>query len=310
MNLNEKDSGIVIFDIKEQEERIVSFYGDKERIAYITSEFRSAETINGTVDEFINFSLHFARNGNHLVSCEILSCGIKKYPYNVELLSCFLNCAIDSGDSNEIVKCEDIYTRLREIPLTRYSERAFYSILKYLAEKRTNVRPKEEFLVLQDAHEILDVFKRQYPESEGGYFAQCDFIVDNNAEEIKTILKKAVAKLSSCPKCALKLADILCAQGNYLEACHVIEKCLTSVQTLSNVNKAYVYFLSGICEYGLLMNMDAGNERNEEIKAKIKKIYTVFRISRSDYYNLHSVYKKEIERIIYVIEQQFGVAYS
>jgi len=306
MDLNEKSENV--FNVREQEEKIVSYYGDKERITYIANGFRAAKTINGTSQEFINLSVSFAQNSDHLTACEILECGIEKYPYDVELLSCFLNCAIDSGISTEIEKCKNIYIKLTEVSFSRYTERAFNSVLKYLESKMSFVAPKEGILVKDDAERILDAFRKQYPSNEGSYFAQCDFV--DNEEERKNILKEAVCKLASCSRCALRLADILCDKGDYFEARNAVEKCLRSIQTLSSVNRAYAYYLLGICEYGLLVTMDADYKESKSVKDKVKKIYESFKIAKNDYYNLQSVYRKEIERIVFVIEQQSGIAYT
>jgi tetratricopeptide (TPR) repeat protein len=295
------------FSVKEYEEKIVSHYGDKERIKYFAEEFRSAEIINGTSLDFLHFALSFMQNGDNQTACEVLRCGIKKYPYDAELLACFLSCAIDSGNSDEIKRCKEFHDVLKEIPMERYSERAFNSTLKYLSAKRNFEAPKEYEKIKEEAKELISVFNEIHPSSEGSYFSHCEFL-DRESEKISK-LKEAVSKLSSCPRCALRLADILCDRGEYREADETINRCLNSIQTLSKVNRAYAYYLQGVCKYGILVN-DGIDRSVPNIEETVNKIYESFRIAKSDYFKLQATYRREIDKIIFVLEQQLGIMYS
>ena len=304
----EKESQMPPFNLSEKEEKMNTFLGDKERIVKLAEEFRQSKEIDGTAQEFINLSSAFVRNDDYRTACEILRAGIDRYPFDVDLLACFLDYATDSGVSIEISKCDMYYMKLKEISLTRYSSQALNATLKYLSVVCKNSSQNDFENIKEEAKEILEVFCNLYSNSEDSYFARCNFV--NGDEEKKILLREAVSKFVSCPKCSLKLADILCDQGIYDEACKVLEKCLHSVQALPKVNSAYVYYLFGICKYGSLINNDSSFNDSEALKTSVEKIYEAFRIAKSEHHDLRQSYKKEIEKIIYILEQQTQIAYS
>jgi len=112
---------------------------------------------------------------------------------------------------------------------------------------------------------------------------------------------------------------------------------LRSVQPLSTVKKGYVYYLRGICEYGIFQKREEAEKRkidrnsaginrflnflkknsvdrelrnNEDRKYEVQNIYESFRIAKNEHFDLKSDYIKEIDGIIYVLERQTGIYYS
>jgi len=316
------------FNLSVKEKEAISFYGNPDGLKQLAGEFRTAKTVNGTAQEFIDFSISFRQNEDNITACEILKRGVEFYTNDIELLASYLNCIIDSGIQEEIaVKSKEIYGKIRQNPLEDYSEYVFISVLKYLETEKSRSNELEK--IKAEADKILNVFYKQHPNSEGSYFAHYKLI--SGREQRKDKLREAVNKLSSCSRCALRLADMLCEDGEHSEALKVIEKCLLSVQPLFKVNKAYVYYLRGICEYGVFQKNEKNNvsvnkrhfltffkknredgeqKNNEDKKTEVQNIYESFRIAKNEYFDLKSDYKKEIERIIYVLERQTGVFYS
>jgi len=301
-NLNENEQETILpFNVREEEKNAAQQYENKDYFYSLAEKFYNAKIVNGTAQDFINLSISFKESGDDITACRILERGLDIYNNDIELLACYLDCVIDSGIEKELIECEKFYVKIRENPLESYSENVFNSILKYLVTKISFGYKREA--IKSEAEEILKVFDKQHPNREGSYIAHYKFI--DGREQQKSKLREAVNKLSSCPRCALTLADMLCDEGEYEDACNVIEKCLRSVQSLPMVNRAYAYYLQGICKYGIFQKLDFIEDR----ELKVKEIYDTFRIAASEYYNLKRIHRKEIERIVYVLEQQTEIFY-
>ena len=323
ININEQKVRLP-FNLKEKEKTANESYGDKYKFAEIAEEFCKAEIVNGTAQDFINFSISFSENDDKITACKILRRGLDFYLNDTNLLACFLNCAIDSGIEEEINNCKKFYEKIRTNPLESYTESVFNSVLKYLMTKKTI--DSEFDTIKSEAEKIIKMFDKQYPNSDSSYYAHYEYINEFVHDKKVAIakLEEAVNNLPSCPRCALKLADLLCDEGQYEKACNAIEKCLHSVQSLPNVNSAYVYYLKGVCKYGIFQNRTSYDnnsidkerflffkktkkETNEQI---VKEIYDSFRIAKNEYFNLRHVYRKEIDKIVHVLENQTKIVYS
>jgi len=317
LNENEQET-IKPFDLKKKEAEAISRYGNEDYFDKLAREFCDAKVVNGTAQDFINLSISFKQNGDYITACKILRRGLTFYINDIELLASYLNYAIDSGIKEEIDRCEEFYEKIRKNSLESYSEYIFNSVLKYLMTKKNIDNEPEK---KSEINEILNMFSKQYPNSESSYFANYEFLCF--VDETKSIdkLRDAVKRLSSCPRCALKLADILCDEGNYEEAKRIIvEKCLLSIQTLPNHNIAYVYYLLGVCELGIFQELDLASRKyfmtffkrknDKDRKLKVQEIYKLFEIADGAALDLKPIYKREIKRKIYVLEKQTGIAYS
>jgi len=309
---NSQDETLV-FNVKREEEDAIPQYGNKEYFNDLAERFQNANDVHGTARDFLNFSISFKENDNTIFACKVLKRGLDIYKNDIELLAYYINCAIDGGIRSEIEECKNRYEDLMRNPMESYTVGVFNSILKYLHIKTTLGCDNREKIKMEAEH-ILNAFYRLHPNTEDSYFSDSEFIDGKEQQKLK--LKAAVKKLSSCPRCALKLADMLCEEGDYIGARTIVEKCLRSVQTLPKHNRAYAYYLLGICEFGVFQNhkyflsfINIMNDKNKN--TSIQKIYNAFKIARNSPHNdLRNVYIKEMERIIYTLEQQTGVPFQ
>ena len=302
------------FDIKKAEREAVQNYGVEEFFPEEAKRFRKAKTIHGTAQDFLHYAISFKENDDGVTACEILKRGLDFYQNNLELLAYYLRCAVNSGIMKEIeTECEKRYRKIKENPLNFYSEDIFMAILEYLHNEKTR-NGSQDKKIQSEIEEILDAFYRKFPDREGCYFAHVEYGFAEKADNEKKIkLKEAVNKLPSCPRCALKLADMLCEEGKYEDACDAIDKCLRSVQSFPKINKAFAYYLKGVCKYGVFQNQNLEvKDRGKWEKTIINEIYEAFKFACSGPYanDLRRVHQKEIEGIVYILEKQTEIVFQ
>ena len=269
----------------------------------LANKLLSQEKVYGSEIDFHNFSLNFSKKSAYELACDILDKGLEQFPRSVDLLADYLQTGINC---NRAARCDECYRTLQQIPKIRWTWRGFSFSIDYLLhlssmlneEELNNM--KENMLMLADEYQVL------FPAEEDPYICKAeiyDFFNDRSAT--KSLLQQATTNIVVCPKCSLRLSDMLFEEGAYKDALDVIEKCLyKSIQTQDSVNHGYLYYLSGLCRTVLLLKDGAFQDTK-----KVQEVYHDFAIAQRSGLQ-HGAYLRVMRRQIDILEIRSGVEYT
>ena len=230
----------------------------------------------GDADDFHNFAVSLAKNGLDYLACDIISCGLKYYPKNCDLLSDFLQFGMKCGLRNE---CEICFDTLSKIPKRRYTWRGFSFSIAYLKKLVDECETDQEIDELAGKMlELSDAFLKYLPYDEEAYHSRATVygVLRDSKREVET-LRQGLDTLGSAPRCALQLGDILVDRGEYDSAIQVIQQGISgNNKDQSSVNEAYMYYLLGRAKLGCAEK--AGTPLKE---SDLMEIYTAFNTSLS-----------------------------
>lgn len=270
--------------------------------------FTKQEQFQGTSDDFHNLAVSLARRDEYLLACDVLKCGLTQFR-SCDLLADFLQYSISCSRGTE---AREYFKILMDIPRRRYTWRAFsfaINFLQYLSEQ-----PDGTQFLLQTAPELADLstkgsqlpeerammslvaeFKKYFPSSEEPYRVEaqvCNFMKDEKKE--LAVLRAALSKLKVCPKCALRLGDILFDRGDFKEAAEAIQRAITdSVRTQTAVNVGYLHYLMGLCKIS-----DARKDGRALTSEDADGIYYNFNMAMSEFQSGRDSYREVIKRSV------------
>lgn len=261
------------------------------------------EKVYGSEDDFHNFSLNYCRKDAYDLACDILEKGIEQFPRSVDLLSDYLQVGINC---NRVKQCEKYYNDLFKIPKIRWTWRGFSFSIDYMLFLANSLNEDELTAMKQQMLLLADEYHDLFPVDEDPYICKAD-IYDffNDKKSVKEILTDATNTINVCPKCSLRLSNLLFDEGAYDESLVVLNKCLyQSIQTQDSVNHGYLYYLSGLCKTVLLLKKGDFQDKNA-----VLDIYYDFMIAQNAGLQ-HASYLRVIRRQIDILELHSGVNYN
>ncbi len=277
---------------------------DDKSLYELVENILSQETIIGSVDEFHNFAVDFSRKDDYDTACKILDKGLESFPKSVDLLADYLQYGINCG---RFVLCDTYFHILEKIPMVRWTWRGFsFSIdyLQFLADGTDNEVELNEWK--QKMIELANKYLEYMPYNEDAFLTKANvfkYFNDTNQEII--VLETALKNIKSCPKCALRLADIFFNRGEYKKSLEYIDVCrYSATQTQEKINQAYMYYLSGLCK-----SATVHQEKMYDNKDLIIDIYQDFCIADKLHLGVSS-YKKVMERQINILETKTKISYD
>lgn len=131
----------------------------------------SDDNIIGDADDYHNFSVNYYRYDDYMSAYNIVDKGLSLYPMDVDLLAdaiCYgMNCNKD---------CNDYYERIKQIPYSLWSWRAFCFVIDYLLQVRTlnSINQYEENI--NTALEISRSFVQMMPDNSRSYSKMLDIL--------------------------------------------------------------------------------------------------------------------------------------
>lgn len=275
-----------------------------EALYDLMQKILSQEKVVGSVDDFHNLSIDFSRRDDYETACNILDKGLEQFPNAVDLLADYLQNGLNCSKAK---LCEKYFERLMKIPMMRWTWRGFSFSIDYMKNLADNIEPEKALIDWKNKMLYLaDDYYRYFSYSEDPFLVKADIYryFNDKEEEIK-ILKEALQKIKSCPRCSLRLADMFFERGEYKEALKYIEKCkYEAVQTQEKINQGYLYYLSGLCKAAGVHQSLSYNDVE-----LIKDIYTDFDIAEKLKMSFAS-YKKVMERQIYILESKSHIAFD
>lgn len=286
-------------------ERIARELGedDNEELYDLAYKLLNQENVHGSENDFHNFSLNYSRKNAYDLACDILEKGLEQFPRSVDLLADYLQIGTSC---NRMAQCKKYYNQLLQIPKVRWTWRGFsFSIdyLLYLANDLNEedlVSMKDKILSFADEYHIL------FPTDEDPYICKADiYSYFNDKKAVEDILMEAINSIAMCPKCTLRLADILFEKGDYDKSLEILSKCLyQSIQTQDSVNHGYLYYLSGLCKMVQLLRKGAFQDIDS-----VLDIYHDFSIAQMAGLQ-HASYLRVMRRQIDILETRTGIDYT
>lgn len=292
--------------IGEAERRIKEYlYEDNDEALYeMVKEILSQEKVVGAINDFHNLAVDFSRRDDYETACNILDRGLKQFPRAVDLLADYLQNGINC---DRFDLCKEYFERLMKIPMMRWTWRGFSFGIDYMKSLADNIETEEELMKWKEKMlDLANSYYKYFPYSEDAFLVKADiYQYFNDRESEVEILKEALEKISICPKCSLRLADIFFAKGEYKQALGYIEKCkYSAVQTQEKINQGYMYYLSGLCKAAEIHQSSLYHDEKAIVDA-----YRDFDIAEKLKMSFSS-YKKVMERQIYILESKTGILFD
>lgn len=265
-----------IYEIKRAERYNEDNPVARESLYETVAELTGQQTQVGNSDQFHNFAATLGGNGFDNLACDVLDCGLARFPMNVDLLADYLIYGIDC---ERLDQCAAHFATLESIEQSEWTWRCFAFGIAYMnrlrdcfatmAEERNHYKKK--------AAELARAYKRHLPYEEGGYRETAKLMAKKPDAMLK-MLNDALSNelLGSCPTCAFEKAELLFKQKKYEEAHEAIDRSLEDSinQTQGGVKENYLLFLRGLCDYALLLQgIRAGTPIKEE---RVLGIYADF----------------------------------
>lgn len=239
----------------------------RESLFETVQELTVQQTQVGNSDQFHNFAAALGGNGFDSLACDILDCGLARFPMSVNLLADYLIYGIDC---ERFDKCAIHFATLESIEQSEWTWRCFAFGISYMNRLRDSIATtiEERNCYKKKAAELARAYKKFLPYEEGGY-RETAKLMAKKPEAMLKILNDALSNelLGSCPTCAFEKAEILFKQKKYEEARTAINRSLEDSinQTQGGVKENYLLFLRGLCDYALLLkSIRAGEIIKEE----------------------------------------------
>ena len=234
----------------------------------------------GTEDDYHNAAVVCARGNDYDIACQFLDLGLRRYPYNIDLLADYLKYGMQCGKAEE---CQEKYNKLI-LKKDNWNWRAYQFSIDYLMSMM-------DIDLLDREHEILNLireYKEKLPEDEGSYLAEVEFMEKKNRKnglwqeqepEFIRILNDVIYNnhiVKRTARCDLKLAQYYYDSGQNIEkAMELLERCkVNSIEMQVSVNRSYVYLLLALCkmtQYYKKKNI----ENQEDLVQEVYKNYHI-----------------------------------
>lgn len=239
---------------------------DRGNLIEFIKAFVHQNTFSGSADDFHNFAVELARRDEYALASDILEVGMKPgyFSKNCDLLADYLEYGVKCGRLKEAKR---IFRIMMGIPRHRWTWRSYSFGVGFLMhldkEDELDSSIKKALAAVDRSHidypglteeqecmfALVEEFKKYHPEKEEPYQVESQlFSYFKNSKRALAALKDAEDKIPSCPKCALRRADMLFERGEYPEACKSVQRALEgSIQTQSSVNEGYLHYLYSLC---------------------------------------------------------------
>lgn len=263
------------------------------------------EQLTGEADDFHNFAVTVSRVvSDNKNAYAIVREGLKIHNVNTDLLADALMYGANAGEKEA---CENWYKVLLGVEKSRWTWRAFSFTITYLLNLYAS--SESSVATLENILDLAKEYQAYSPDDENAWISLCR-VYDRTNQRAKGIevLKDAIEKFRSCPKCWLRYADEMVDEGKYEEAEPIIRKMLRDPNTTEHINTSYMYYLDGKCKMAKLMASDAYWDGEVDEK-EVKKIYRSFYLARKSE-GLRESVNQRMEEYINRLSVETGIQYE
>ena len=227
----------------------------RESLFETIEELTSQRTQVGNADQFHNLAATLGGSGFDSLACDVLDCGLARFPMNVDLLADYLIYGIDCERLDQCAAC---FATLESIERSGWTWRCFAFGIVYMNRLRDSIAAtsEERDVCRKKAAELARAYKKHLPYEEGGY-RETARLMAGKPDAMLRQLNAALAdeRIGSCATCAFEKAELLFKRKQYAEAREAINRSLDDSinQTQGGVKENYLLFLRGLCGYALLL---------------------------------------------------------
>lgn len=242
---------------------------------------------NGNSSDFHNYAVTFARINDYDAACDIIRSGLKRFPYNIDLLADFLEYAPMSSDENCYQECESYFQTIKNIDLCSWTWRGFNFTIDYLLSK-IDQNINEKATIKKDLDVISKKYIELFPMDERAYYSL--YLIEQKFGSInnKVCLMNAVEHPIRAAHCALRLAEIFFDEKDYSQSLTYLNRAINdSIDRNGSLKLVNIYLLRFIIKVSVFMNRQElvdntlSNTKDDDLEKEIRDIYCDYRIAKS-----------------------------
>lgn len=219
-------------------------------------------------DDYHNKAVDYARRNKCREAAEICQQGLRKFPFNVDLMADMIKYSSKAGDMQT---ANDYYTALKtKVPFRCWNWRAFTFSFDYLL-KADPVANEDE------CRTIISQYKKFLPYEEKACVAESELESALGRPDVSMdVLKEAIRTHTNASQCALRLADMQMDCGLFEDVLATTNYGIAaSAEVQPSINVPYLYYIRTLAKDHLLhkkvyegkpVTVDEVNALSEEYK--------------------------------------------
>jgi len=206
-----------IFTMGVAHERVSQFFREqKDDVALTVARYAVDNNLPGTADGFFNLATVLSKKGQQPLALQVAKNGLERYPKDVDLLACAINCSQGMGLMDDT---RNFCKHLKGIPYSRWNWRAFVFSGDYL----------EADDGVEEAMELYELFRQNIPDDERAYSQPGKYYATlGHYQEAITVLEKGLKACRRAAQSAFTLSEIYADIGEYEKAIWACNRGLES----------------------------------------------------------------------------------
>lgn len=284
-NIQQQEYHINILSVGDAHRRapeIVRSDEDRGLLKEISQIVLSDASIVGDNADYHNLAATYARLDDYISAFEIVSKGLKQFPYDVDLLADAIKYGSKCG---KVTESKGHLSTLLSRPFTFWNWRTFTFVIDFYLLSIAWEDPETIEETLQEALKIAKQYQTLAPAEERGFVAEAEiYLASSDVESAINVLKCAIYD----HRC-LKYADILAERGEFEK---VIEVCtrglIVTAQDQPTARTGYFCYLAALAKDALIHRDSAFKDEK-----RLLDVYTDYKVA----YKLLKATPRYIENI-------------
>lgn len=291
-NIQQQEYHINILSVGDAHRRapeIVRSDEDRGLLKEISQIVLSDASIVGDNADYHNLAATYARLDDYISAFEIVSKGLKQFPYDVDLLADAIKYGSKCG---KVTESKGHLSTLLSRPFTFWNWRTFTFVIDFYLLSIAWEDPETIEETLQEALKIAKQYQTLAPAEERGFVAEAEiYLASSDVESAINVLKCAIYDHQEIltPQCCLKYADILAERGEFEK---VIEVCtrglIVTAQDQPTARTGYFCYLAALAKDALIHRDSAFKDEK-----RLLDVYTDYKVA----YKLLKATPRYIENI-------------
>ena len=219
-------------------------------------------------DDYHNKAVGYARRNKCREAAEICQQGLRKFPFNVDLMADTIKYSSEAGDMQT---ANDHYTALKtKVPFRCWNWRAFTFSFDYLLKA-------DPIANADECRTIISQYKKYLPNEEKACVAESELESALGRPDVSMdVLKEAIRTHTNASQCALRLADMQMDCGLFEDVLTTTNYGIAaSAEVQPSINVPYLYYIRTLAKDHLLhkkvyegkpVTVDEVNALSEEYK--------------------------------------------
>lgn len=326
MNVQNKQELTTIISVEQAHNLLQTGQIDDGEIMTLCDAICTSDSIVGSSADYHNLAVELTRKGCFLHGFNIVTKGLKLYPFNIDLLADAVYYGSSAGKFDE---CEQYAQKLQKRPFALWNWRAYTFLIDYYMDKADWTESEVEVInsmkraleLAQNAQKILgneeqgylaehrvhEVLERWYRESAEKYTDEAEkYLQLADAEKVWAVdaLNRAIDNNRIVAvQCCMKYADLKFEEREYEETIRVCEKAFCYGESQPSAKMGYFLYLAA-------MSMDALIHENKAFgdSERVKECYRMYQAADKTLDSNRSIYRSNIKLRVKNLEARSGVS--